>query len=108
MQDEAVKREVVDLVVENLDIKKETVESFVLSEHMKYNNDPFKNSVITMWNRIFDMGYSGLDPSIREQINIEDHIDTNIYERALTSLVEDYPDSDFYKTKMEEFKKNNL
>lgn len=107
MQDEAVKREVVDLVVKNLDLKKETVESFVLSPHMKYDTDPFKNSVVTMWNRIFDMGYSGLDPNLRNEINIEDHINTEIYEKALKSLVEDYPESEFFKEKMEQFAANN-
>ena len=108
MQDEAVKEEVVDLVVENLDLKKETVESFVLSEHMKYNTDPYKNSVIKMWNKIFEIGYSGLDSSIKDEVNIEDHINTEIYKKALDSLVEDYPDSEFFKTKQEEFAENNL
>ena len=108
MQDEAVKKQVVDLVVENLDLKKETVESFVLSEHMKYNTDPYKNSVIKMWNKIFEIGYSGLDPSIKDEVNIEDHIDTSIYKKALDSLVEDYPDSEFFKNKQEEFAENNL
>lgn len=108
MQDEAVKNEVVDLVVENLDLKKETVESFVLSEHMKYDTDPYKNSVVTMWNKIFDMGYSGLDASIKDEIDIEDHIDTAIYEKALKSLIEDYPDNTFFAEKLEQFETNNL
>ena len=108
MQDESVKEEVVDLVVENLDLKKETVESFVLSEHMKYDTDPYKNSVITMWNRIFEMGYSGLDASIQDEINIEDHINIEIYQKALNSLIEDYPDSTFFQDKLEQFNANNL
>lgn len=107
MQDEAVKHEVVDLVVENLDLKKETVESFVLSEHMKYDTDPYKNSVIKMWDKIFDMGYSGLDPSIKESINIEDHINATIYLKALESLIEDYPDSTFFQEKLEQYNANN-
>lgn len=108
MQDEEGKKEVVDLVVENLDLQKETVESFVLSEHMKYDTDPFKNSVVTMWERIFDMEYSGLDPDIQDEINIEDHINTEIYQKALESLIEDYPDDTFLKDKLEQFKGNNL
>lgn len=108
MQDKAVKEEVVDLVVENLDLKKETVESFVLSDHMKYDTDPFKNSVVTMWNKIFDMGYSGLDESIRDEVDIEEHINIAIYEKALKSLIEDYPDSAFFADKLEQFEANNL
>lgn len=108
MQDKSVKEHVVDLVVENLDLKKETVESFVLSDHMKYDTDTYKNSVVTMWNRIFDMGYSGLDPAIREEIDIEDHINEKIYLKALESLIEDYPDSQFFKDKLEQYNANNL
>ena len=108
MQDQSVKEHVVDLVVENLDLQKETVESFVLSEHMKYDTDTYKNSVVTMWNRIFDMGYSGLDASIRDEIDIEDHINEKIYLKALESLIEDYPDSQFFKDKLDQYNENNL
>lgn len=108
MQDQSVKEHVVDLVVENLDLKKETVESFVLSDHMKYDTDTYKNSVVTMWNRIFDMGYSGLDASIRDEIDIEDHINEKIYLQALESLIEDYPDSQFFKDKLDQYNANNL
>ena len=47
MQDE--KPHIVDLIVEKLDIAKETAESFVLSPHMIYDTDPYKNSVFKMW-----------------------------------------------------------
>ena len=94
--------EVVDLVVKELDLDKATVESFVKSEHMKYDTDPYKNSVIKMWNKMEDFGYIP-DSSIK----IEDHINTAIYEKALSSLMEDYPDSQFFKDKWEQFNENN-
>ena len=96
--------EVVDLVVKNLDLDKATVESFVKSEHMKYDTDPFKNSVITMWDKMAAFGYIE-NP---DAVNIEDHINTEIYQKALESLIEDYPDSQFFQDKMEQFKENNL
>lgn len=108
MQTEEQKRKVVDLVVKNLDLKKETVESFVLSPHMKYDTDPFKKSVITMWDKIFSMGYSGLDPAARNKVDIEKHMNTEIYQKAIESLVKDYPDNAFFKQKLQEFKTNNL
>ena len=89
--------------VENLDLDKATVESFVYSEHMKYDTDPFKNSVIKMWNKMGDFDYIP-DTSI----NIEDHINTSIYQKALESLIEDYPDEQFFKDKLAQFQENNF
>lgn len=94
--------EVVDLVVENLKLDKPTVESFVKSEHMKYDTDPYKNSVIKMWNKMGDFGYI---PD--NTIKIEDHINTEIYKKALDSLIKDYPDSKFFKEKLTQFEENN-
>jgi len=95
--------EVVSLVVDNLDLDQATVESFVKSEHMKYDTDPYKNSVVKMWDKMGDFGYI---PDNTVQIN--DHINTEIYQKALESLIEDYPDSQFFKDKMNQFTENNV
>lgn len=87
--------EVVDLVVENLDLDKATVESFVHSPHMKYDNDPYKESVIKMWDKMKAFGYIA-----ETDVDIHDHINIDIYEKALNSLIEDYPDSQFFKDKL--------
>lgn len=94
--------EVSDLVVENLDIEKETADSFVLSPHMKYDTDPFTQSVETMWKKMANFGY--LETG---EIDLNDHMNTGIYQRALESLIDDYPDSQFFKDKMEQFNLNN-
>lgn len=94
--------EVADLVVKNLDLDQATVESFVKSPHMKYDTDPYKKSVIKMWNKMGDFGYI---PDT--QIQVEDHINTEIYKKALESLIKDYPDSKFFKDKLIQFNENN-
>lgn len=94
--------EVVDLVVENLDLTRETAESFVLSPHMKYDTDPYTNSVRTMWEKMADYGYL-----TEGDIKIDDHMNSDIYKRALESLIEEYPDSQFFKDKMAQFESNN-
>ncbi len=91
-----------DLCVENLDLTKETADSFVLSEHMKYDTDPFTDSVTTMWNKMADYGYL-----TKGDIDINDHLDSSIYKKALESLIKDYPDSEFFQDKMEQFINNN-
>lgn len=96
------KDETVQLVMKELDLDQETVESFVLSEHMKYDTDTFKNSVIKMWDKMQAFGY--IEDT---EVNIEDHINIEIYERALTSLMEDYPDSQFFQDKWAQFQENN-
>mgnify|MGYP000891923603 FL=1 len=94
--------EVVDLVMKKLDLDQATVESFVKSKHMKYDNDPYQNSVIKMWNKMVDFGYI-----TDTKIQIEDHVNTEIYKRALDSLIEDYPDSQFFKDKLVLFNEYN-
>jgi len=96
------KDEVVDLVVKKLDLDKATVASFVKSEHMKYDSDPYKDSVVKMWNKMGKFGY------IKDNnIKIEDHINTKIYKKALDSLINDYPDRQFFKDKLVQFNKSN-
>ncbi|MEN1762244.1 ABC transporter substrate-binding protein [Anoxynatronum sibiricum] len=94
---------VVELVVENLDMPEETAKSFLLSEHMIYDTDPFKNSVIKMWEKMNAFGYIE-DSSIK----IEDHINVDHYKAALDSLMMEYPDSTFFQEKLEMFKEHNL
>lgn len=94
--------EVVGLVVKKLDLDKATVESFVKSKHMKYDSDPYKNSVIKMWNKMVEFGY------IKDSnVKIEDHINTKIYKKALDSLIKDYPNSQFFKDRLVQFNQNN-
>lgn len=95
--------EAVELVMKNLDLDKITVESFVKSPHMKYDNDPYRNSVIKMWNKMIDFGYI-----VDTKIQIEDQINTEIYKKALDSLMEDYPDSQFLKDKLVLFNEYNI
>ena len=95
--------EVVDLVVENLDLDEATVESFVKSPHMKYNIDPNKHAVFTMWDKMKAFGYIESD-----DVNLEDHFNTAVYQRAIESLVKDYPDDKYIADKMTEFETNNL
>ncbi|AOY77490.1 ABC transporter substrate-binding protein [Clostridium formicaceticum] len=94
---------VVALTVENLDMTVETAKSFLLSPHMIYETDPYKNSVITMWKKMQSFGYI-VDPSI----DIEDHINISNYKAALDSLIERYPDSPFFQKKLVMFEEHNL
>jgi NitT/TauT family transport system substrate-binding protein len=94
---------VVKLTMKELDMPEALVRSFVQSPHMIYETDPYKNSVITMWNKMQSFGYIK-DPAI----NINDHLNTAIYKSALDSLLAQHPDDPFFKKKLEMYNKYNL
>jgi len=94
---------VVELTVKNLDMSVETAKSFLLSPHIKYETDPYKNSVVKMWDKMQKFGYI-VDPKVK----IQDHIDTTNYKAALDYLQAKYPNSNFYKEKQKEFNEFNL
>ena len=94
---------VVKLTMKELDMSEALVRSFVQSPHMIYETDPYKNSVITMWNKMQSFGYIK-DPAI----DINDHLNTGMYKSALDSLLAESPDDAFYKEKLEMFNKFNL
>ena len=56
-----------------------------------------------MWNKMANFGYLTAG-----NVDIKDHMNSVIYKEALESLIKDYPDSKFFKAKMEQFKANNL
>lgn len=94
--------QVVDLTVKNLDMSKETAESFIKSPHMIYETDPYKHSVVKMWDKMNDFGYI-----TNKEVSIEDHINIEIYKNALDELLERYPEEPFFKTKLKMFKEHN-
>lgn len=94
---------VVELVTAKLDMSEEIAKSFLLSPHILYDTDPYKNSVITMWNKMKGFGYL-VDPAM----DINDHINTAIYKSALDSLLAEYPDEPFYREKLSMFNANDL
>lgn len=103
MQTKEGMNRVVELTVKNLDMSEETAKSFLLSEHMKYETDPYKNSVVKMWEKMKAFNY------IKDKnMKIEDNINIDIYKKALDSLAKDYPDSSFFKEKLKTYSENNL
>jgi NitT/TauT family transport system substrate-binding protein len=91
MTDEAIVDEVCKLTSEELDIQPEVVESFVKSPHMIYETDPFIQKVVQMWNNMDSFGYLSAD------VDLKDHVNSDIYKAALDELTEEYPDDSFYQ-----------
>lgn len=108
LQEEETKDTAVDLVVKALDQTKETAESYVKNEHLVLSVDPYKNAVLERWDGLFEMHFNGLDESVKENVNIEDHINTDIYYNALKELSEKYADDEFYQERLAAYEVNDL
>ena len=70
---------------------------------MRVSLDPNKNKVLSFYELMKDNG--DIDPET--EYDMADHIDTSIYEDALTEMLEREPDSEVFQALAEEFAQNN-
>lgn len=84
-------------------VEVEVVEAFMLNEYYKPTLDPLRNGIVRAWNILDATGF--LDENAK-QIDINDHINTTLYEEALAEYAELYgaEDPDFV-TRMQDFYK---
>ena len=77
------------------------VEAFMLNEHYMPTLDPLRNGIVRAWNILDATGF--LDENAK-QIDINDHINTTLYEEALAEYAELYgaEDPDFVQ-RMQDF-----
>lgn len=101
------KDEAVKLHAEKIEATEEYVAAYMLDdEHYFVSVDPLKNSVIRAWEILDKTGF--LDEKAKE-INIEDHLNTALYEEALTEAAELYGDEspEFYEGAKAFFEEND-
>lgn len=104
---EANKEEAVKLHAAAIDATEEYVAAYMLDdEHYFVSVDPLKNGVIRAWGILDSTGF--LDENAKN-INIEDHINTTLYEEALAEATEKYGDEDpdFYANMKTFFEEND-
>lgn len=101
------KEEAVTLHAEKIEATEEYVAAYMLDdEHYFVSVDPLKNSVERAWGILEKTGF--LDENAKE-INISDHINTSLYEEALTEAADTYgnDDSEFYEEMKAFFEEND-
>ena len=93
---EANKEECPPVLANIQGVENAVVEAFMLKEHYKPTLDPLRNGIIRAWDILDKTGF--LDENAKT-INIEDHINTDLYEQALAECTELYgaEDPDFYQ-----------
>ncbi len=87
-----------ELVVKQTGSSLEYVHAYMDNEHYRLNLDPYRTSVERAWNW---MGEMGLFPDTAKDVNIDEHIDTQLYKAALDACTEKYAsESPEFYTKM--------
>ena len=66
------------------------------NEHYRLNLDPYRTSVERAWSW---MGEMGLFPDTAKDVDIDEHIDTQLYKAALDACTEKYASEspEFYR-----------
>lgn len=75
-----------------LDVDGELLKTEIYN-HSINNPDPDEAKTVTFYNAMKELGY--LDG--KDDINITDYVNNEIYESALNSLAEEYPDNEYYQ-----------
>ncbi len=102
---ESNKEESCELLAKTIGADYDYVAAYMMDEkHYVVNVDPLKNSIIRAWGILDKIGF--LKDKAKE-INIEDHINTEIYEQALAEVTEEYPENAEFWAKQAAFFEEN-
>ena len=74
------KEESSEIMAKAIGVDLDYVEAFMLNDHYKVHADPLRNSIRRAWGILDATGFLSEDA---KNINIDDHINTDIYEQAL-------------------------
>lgn len=91
-----------DIVAKEFGNERDQYSAYITNDHFQPNVDPYKSSVERAWNWMSEMG---LFPDGYESINVDDHINTDIYKAALDKVVEEHQseDPEFYDKMVETY-----
>ncbi|HEX3032761.1 MAG TPA: ABC transporter substrate-binding protein [Bacillota bacterium] len=93
------KTETVDIIAKYVNIDKDVIEAETYGGHISSDPQPDKAGVIKFWTMMNKAGY------INSNINIADHINTDIYDSALQELLKQDPQNQNYLKLKAEFVK---
>lgn len=93
----------VSIFAKNMKLDKGAAKTLLLKTHQELWLDPKSNGVQSMWQTLKDLNY--IDTG---KINIRDHINIDLYKKALDELIKEYPDNGYFsKTLVDRYKANN-
>lgn len=89
---EANRNDIVSYLATYSNQTEEYVYNYLFENRTIMTLNPNKQGVIDYYNSLVDAGY------FKGNIEIDKHIDTDIYDKALSELIEKYPNNEFYKS----------
>ncbi|NLU48990.1 MAG: ABC transporter substrate-binding protein [Syntrophomonadaceae bacterium] len=105
IQAEKIKQDDPELAVDVnkrfLKIDDKLARDFTLEPHQIINVDPNRKGVVQMWKQMNDIGY------IKSDLDINQHINTDLYKQALEQLAKQNASDEFYKELKQRFDKQN-
>lgn len=104
---ESNKEEAVSLLANTIGATESYVSAYMMDDaHYVVNADPLKKSVERAWEILDKIGFLNENA---KNINIDDHVNTELYEEALKEATEEFGDEDpeFYQNQLAFFKENN-
>lgn len=104
----ANKEECVKILAGEIGADEEYVAAYLLNENYVSSVDPCKNQIIKTWDGMVEMGF--IDEKAASEINIEDHINIDLYKEALDECIEEHyeEDPEFYDGRVAFFEGNNF
>ncbi|MEY8415947.1 ABC transporter substrate-binding protein [Tissierella praeacuta] len=88
---------------EYLDVDYNTSRKITLETNQIIEADPRRKGIIEMWNRMSDIGYLN-----QGDIDIEKHINTNVYLNALEEILQEYPNDEYFLSLKNRYKDYNI
>ncbi|MEK4628953.1 MAG: ABC transporter substrate-binding protein [Solibacillus sp.] len=89
---------------EYMKVDDNVINKIVNEGHSNYSSDPSKEKVATMWEQMKEIGYvENVD-----DININDYVNIDLYERALNELIEENPEDQYYAKQLVRFNEQNI
>ena len=100
------KEEAAKLHAAKIDTEVDYVNAYMQDEHYRVHIDPLKKSVERAWNILDKTGF--LDEKAKD-INIDDHINTDLYKEALDEVIAEHYDEnkEFYDGLKQFYEENN-
>lgn len=89
---------------EYMNVDEEVINKIVNETHSTYSSDPSKEKVIQMWEQMKEIGYV----ENVEDIDVNDYVNIDLYEKALNELIDQYPDDSYYKEQLVRFNEQNI
>lgn len=94
-------QESIDILAKYVDIDKKILYEETYGPYVESNPDPNKKAVVDFYKYMKDVGY------IEKDFNVREHINTEVYQKALDSLLEAEPNDPVFLKLKEDFARND-